>query len=212
MIIDAINNRRRDTGPQDLPRDGSWTAMGIGVSDFTVPLDKSAVPILEHFGLDDPAVQDFFKEVENRFIRYGPDSYVFYQNQYNPFLGTILAKDNHGLRQHTNTHWSDMVFPTWKEVCSQYTTAIHSLSYVIRLNVVNPATRGLIDELVPHDRILHEDDFEFWEFHPDDDGFYALLQSPNGVGPAYLLIDYPTSLGLRRSQRSQSFQPITSLL
>ena len=72
----------------------------------------------------------------------------------------------------------------WKKICDEYETPVHNLSYIVRYNVVNRITKRLLRELVAQDQL---DKDHYWTYTPEDEWFYAILQTPNAVGAAYLL-------------------------
>ncbi|KAL8959198.1 MAG: hypothetical protein Q9183_005679 [Haloplaca sp. 2 TL-2023] len=90
-------------------------------------------------------------------------------------------------------NWSDMVWWLWLRACSTGEGDTAALSQIFRYNVDNDATKDILQE------VLGDKEDEVVTLEPDDEesednGFWALLGSPNGTGMIHMVGDHKKAL------------------
>ena len=93
-----------------------------------------------------------------------------------------------------------VVFLGWKDMCSQQTPPVDpgNLKYIVRRHISNKITVGVINNYAP--------DVSGWPgttFGIGDRAGQALLGTPNGYGPGFLLLQHQTTFGNRKIQTVQ---------
>lgn len=92
-------------------------------------------------------------------------------------------------------HWSDVVFLQWLRYCQERRAHSGSLRVITQNDIDNHTTKAIVRHLQRHgmpDRAWGDG---IATFELGSDGYHALLASPNGVGPAHLLLDHQATLG-----------------
>jgi hypothetical protein len=90
------------------------------------------------------------------------------------------------------TAWSDITFVEWQTQAQANGQDIRGLKYVIRYEIVNPATTSIIEEAAGK---LYSIQWPGVTILMSDEKGRAILGTPNGAGVAYLLATHKTQLG-----------------
>lgn len=150
--------------------------------------------------------------------------YFYYNNQFSPKYGTVCAVQNNGrslngrndapdrceyschrpslhglhlqkvrlLILHTG---SDVTYAQWRSMCAEHRTDPSTLRFVLREFVLNGATKETVDVIFQQPEYQGPDGTpEVITLKPDDDGFMAMLRTPNVIGPLYMLLTYVNGL------------------
>ncbi|KAJ5832966.1 hypothetical protein N7474_001277 [Penicillium riverlandense] len=133
--------------------------------------------------------------------------YIYYTDAMSPSIGTIIAKNNYGraVDPHTGVvtnapdKWSAVTWHLWQQACKQANNKDPSgLDYVFQDHIINEQTIKALDDamaVAESKKTDNQGEPVVTTWTPDDDQFYAALATPNAVGVAYLLKDYPVGLG-----------------
>ena len=183
-----------DSGPHEIHRDFFETipeTLGDSIYSRVYIYD-----LFQHLNLD-MATADFFRTIEHSSFR---DTSLHYSNVYNPVMGMLVGWRNQELSTFHNspTQWCDIVFPTWHYHSTTYYDPPNSINYVVQPNIdQNQVTQALIHEILS-DKDLNRE--YYWNFMPprgmggDATNYFALLQSPAGIGTAQMLLRYGQSM------------------
>lgn len=133
-----------------------------------------------------------------------PFDYQF-EVEYSPSLKTINAHMSYGTLDKLDgtvtrapNRWSDVVWAYWLSLCKEQKADPSELRWIFRQFITNEFTKAIIDKIFagPEYTSLAADAPYTTTVKPTDDAFFALLKTPNVVGPVYMLLDHPN--GLRR--------------
>lgn len=100
-------------------------------------------------------------------------------------------------------NWDQIVFVEWKRLATKAKHPVASLKYVLRWAIDNDETIAVIDALYEKKGIkdAKKQEGEWVPWLPGTEDFLALLGTKNAAGAAYLLIDFPVSLGKKTVKR-----------
>ena len=93
--------------------------------------------------------------------------------------------------------WSTVSWPPWKLACQMDIHDPSDLQYILRMTVIHDATIETLDNAMKaagKEELDAKGNPTFTTWTPDDDEFYAVLATPNGVGQVYFLVDYSNAL------------------
>lgn len=103
------------------------------------------------------------------------------------------------------SHWSDIVFLQWQRYCSEAHVDPSDLRVIVQSHVTNDTTLRIITSALKHARMdLCEWQSEYWKkksclapatFPFGTPEYYALLATPNGVGPVHFLTQHQNVFG-----------------
>ncbi|KAL2783350.1 hypothetical protein BJX66DRAFT_349514 [Aspergillus keveii] len=135
---------------------------------------------------------------------------AYYNSLFNIDSGLIVADANSSPRAEKKDwpaedlpplkQWSDVVFLLWQRIAG---SNVQRFQHHIQYAIANTDTVRIMQKAVGED-----DTFSDWEsfqplrgggktFRPDSDEYYALLNSPNGFGIAWFLIQHKAQLGIK---------------
>lgn len=234
QIISKLQDfRSRDTGPSSVRKD--WTVTDIypgnpALQDPSFPAEETTcddsddeseddddededdsddgVDIFATFALEYYRIgwdQDTFKDV----IAYlKSNSKIRYRNIYGPAVGVLIAKSIHGQygAQRAPDRWSDVAWPLWKRSCQQKNINPSSIRFIIQEAIANDDTNELLDELTQGMPKESQGKPRVFAWTKDQHGYYALLRSPNGLGTAYMSLNYPDSMGRKYVSRITAYK------
>ena len=176
-MINTVNDpNKRDTGAPSIDPSKWFTQIKDQPATFSMMLSV----VLKHFKIDISG----FTDVKNTTMGVQPPGKSYYQNLYKKEASTIIAQDNKGKDNDNNrapNRWCDIVLLTWMAI-----TGNSELSRIIQQNVENHLTVDAINDLLPPEGQRNELVYAF-DLTPEDDMFYAHLQTPNVVGAAYMM-------------------------
>lgn len=95
---------------------------------------------------------------------------------------------------------SEIIWQSWCRVTHRQSIPVSNLRVIVRLVVVNEASKKVIEETLLHSTCTREETTHF-EYTEADQGFYALLGSINGASSMRMLIDHKEALGFRTVER-----------
>lgn len=124
-----------------------------------------------------------------------------YGNWFNPVHGLMVCNENYKFR---DTHSRDkMVWPSevlwqcWKSTALGAGKLASDLRAIVRLTIINEASQIAIWQASKHSSSSRIDDHNQIEYTRLDNGFYAILGTPNGASTMRMLRDHRTELGHR---------------
>ena len=201
-MADAVNNRRPDKGERFVRKD--WHIHEEKGRRNEIPDDSKETAKMA--GVPESGLAGHQKLTAK--LKRNAD--LFYANFFIPKSGLIIATDIYGRGDDGDvapSRWCDVAFPLWEELANKQEFAPNSLKFVIQNMVVSSVGNRLIREIFPPARRVPGPDNTppSMTFTPSDADFYALLQTPNGVGSAYLCINYATSLNFAAVQSISLF-------
>ncbi|KAJ5579660.1 uncharacterized protein N7459_005645 [Penicillium hispanicum] len=200
------NPPAEDKGPKTI--DGSqWT-----VTELPTDVDDPLFPKDEEAPCDDDEVElysDF--ALQHLSISWNPNTFtdiiaylksnsdVRYRNYYGPSIGVIVAKSIWGMQGSRGVaKWSDVTWPIWLQQCQKQNIQPSQLGYVIQEAISNDDTQALLNEFTAHlPRTDDDGNPAIYTWLPEHQQYYSLLASPNGIGTAYILLNYPNAVGLK---------------
>lgn len=100
-------------------------------------------------------------------------------------------------------NWADIAFLDWQRIAKERDQPVNRLRYIFSSNVENSHTKDAIRRILG-ERLGKDTCGDYlWttgrrEFFPKDEGYKALLASPNGRGAALMLITHKAVFGERR--------------
>ncbi|KAI8940455.1 hypothetical protein NX059_004141 [Plenodomus lindquistii] len=122
-----------------------------------------------------------------------------YCNWFDP--GLIICNENDKTR---DTHsgdkriWSsEVLWQSWKSKALGAGKLASDVRAIVRLNIINEASRIAIWQASKHSSSSRIDDHNQTEYTRHDNGFYAILGTPNGASTMRMLRDHRTELGHR---------------
>ncbi|KAL3464834.1 hypothetical protein BJX64DRAFT_286022 [Aspergillus heterothallicus] len=140
---------------------------------------------------------------------YSP-SRATYQSLFNVDAGLLVADYNSSPKAENPSwpddkfvplkQWSDVIFLLWEHIAG---SNARDLRHHIQCAVANEVTAGIMRKAIGVD-----DTFSEWDslsplheggrtFRPGSDAYYALLNTPNGFGIAWFLIQHKAQLGIK---------------
>lgn len=161
---------------------------------------------LGSIGIDAGSVN--FKEVD---AILKSNAQIYFKNIYAPKAGVIVGLDNqayqNGQRLAPNS-WYEVTWSLWKEQCNAENESPSNLRYIIRDGISNDMTSDILDEIAEGTNAkgtngAGQPNVSHW--YPGDDAFYALLQSPNGLGVTKILEKFPNNVGYKQVARISAF-------
>ncbi|KAJ5902890.1 hypothetical protein N7495_003418 [Penicillium taxi] len=195
-----------DPGPSTI-NSNRWTMVEITAElddplmseDEEIPCDDEELELYSDFELSHLGIkwnQNTFKDI---LVYLKSNSKLRYRNYYGPKIGVIVAKSNYGQvgKARAPDKWSDIAWLVWVQQCSLQNTLPSQLGYIIQEAIANDDTTTLLDEITRGMAKEEKDKPVVFTWTPQDEEFYALLGSPNGIGTAFLSINYPNALGLK---------------
>lgn len=189
-MMKIAHEQHGDTGPQEL-EDGEWM---IGDLYEGAELNSAVEAAANYIGIPEDTYDAFSSAIAN----WVHNANVFFPNMFNPTAGVIVAQNNRASAPGNRSpwHWSDVAWPMYASLAEGlYDVPAGNLRYIIRDAMLNEDTLAVLRWFIP--RKQHH---VFYKFIAPDDGFYALLQSPNGIGGAYICMNYATSLQFKTVQ------------
>lgn len=189
----AIDEHHPDIGPKDIDmeeyriEDNGWEKIGDLMSMAWSYLGLTRLS--SHYAQSISVYSD-------------KNSINWFKNLFNPAAYTIIASSSYRtLGEPAADHWTDIVFPLWRQVTREQGKRVSDLTYVMQEAIMNDDTETMLREIVPD----YKGSRDFYRFNPSNDDFYALLQSPNVIGSAYLCINYATSLEFKTIKSITAF-------
>ncbi|RMZ72067.1 hypothetical protein GMOD_00007058 [Pyrenophora seminiperda CCB06] len=124
-----------------------------------------------------------------------------YNKWFDPAHGLMVCNENHKSRD-TNSGdkkaWpSEVLWQSWKSSALEAGKRASDLCAIVRLNVDNEASKIAIWQASKHSSCARVDQLHQTEYTRLDNGFYALLGTPNGASTMRMLRDHQTELGYR---------------
>ena len=112
--------------------------------------------------------------------------------------GAILAASNHspssyGVRDRGPllSTWADVAYVGYRKVMMDNSKSRPKpLKYIVRLSIGNAVTNKIIDEILEH-HATSLPEYPGLKFDANSREGRALIGTPNGSGPAWMLISYP---------------------
>ena len=95
---------------------------------------------------------------------------------------------------------SEIIWQSWCRVAGRKSIPVSNLRVIVRLVVVNEASKRVIEETLRHSECTREEESNI-EYTDIDEGFYALLGSTNGASSMRMLIDHKDALEVRTVER-----------
>lgn len=161
---------------------------------------------LGRIGIDAGSVN--FKEVD---AILKSNAQIYFKNIYATRAGVIVGLDNqayqNGQRLAPNS-WYEVTWSLWNEQCNADNESPSNLRYIIRDGISNDVTSQILDEITEGTNAKEKDgagqpNVSHW--YPGDDAFYALLQSPNGLGVTKILEKFPNNVGYKQVGQISAF-------
>lgn len=102
--------------------------------------------------------------------------------------------------------WSDVVFLQWQDLCTRvWRTHMADIRAIVQLDITNQTTIRIVNEALRRTGMpLNDWPHKDWTRYPAQGmanfswstaEYQAILATPNGVGPAHLLLGHPDQLG-----------------
>lgn len=136
---------------------------------------------------------------------------IYFKNIYAPKTGVIVATDNqayqNGQRLAPNS-WYEVTWSLWNEQCNADNESPSNLRYIIQDTISNDVTSQILDGITKGTNAKGTNDAgqpNISHWGPGDDAFYALLQSPNGLGVTKILEKFPNNVGYKQVGRISAF-------
>ena len=93
--------------------------------------------------------------------------------------------------------WSEVVFATWRDFCSQKRIHLSTLKYVGQIKMLSPATLDVMRGVWEETPEARNDAIYSSAFTPIDMEFFVLLSSPDAIDVVKLLSSYPNAFATR---------------
>ncbi|MCJ1328187.1 hypothetical protein MMC10_004862 [Thelotrema lepadinum] len=198
---------KQPPGPLNTPstfQDPKTDLAGWGAWSMTGSVIGSLATLLRNIGVSDVSKCSYWNA--NRNYPVGDQSHQsVYSTVMCPSDGLIMSTISQSPKNdpwpaNMPKQWSDVVFLGWKDMCSQQTPPVDpgNLKYIVRRHISNKITVGVINNYAP--------DVSGWPgttFGIGDRAGQALLGTPNGYGPGFLLLQHQTTFGNRKIQTVQ---------
>jgi hypothetical protein len=124
-----------------------------------------------------------------------------YSNWFDPLHGLIVCNENFKIRDENSEDkklWPpEVLWQCWKSKALEAEKRASDLCAVMRLCIVNDASQIAIWQASQHSSFSRIDKNNQVEYTSQDNGFYAILGSPNGANTMRMLRDHRTELGHR---------------
>ncbi|CAE7026322.1 hypothetical protein P3342_005752 [Pyrenophora teres f. teres] len=124
-----------------------------------------------------------------------------YNNWFDPHHGLIVCNENYKSRdKHSGDQmiWpSEVLWQSWKGTALEAGKQASDLCAIVRLTIVNEASQIAIWQASKHSSSSRIEDNNQVEYTCLDNGFYAILGTPNGASTMRMLRDHRTELGYR---------------
>ena len=121
-----------------------------------------------------------------------PPDYTSFIIEYSPLNGMLSSISSRKAKAET-VYWSDAFFAMWQAVTSFTQTNIKNLRYIGRIGVENEFTNSIIRRALLSNSSNEQDTIK--TFAAGTPPFLALIGTPNGAGPAHLLMTHKRRLG-----------------
>ena len=193
------------------------THEGTHVPDHRIHGGTSRIDMYRDLGLSLHARDNaFFKwehvaagwaaAAHNRPARYYQPTGGHYQCVYNPAAIIAFASESPATMGYDEgiegadvvplCHWSDVVYLQWEQYCRENGLRPSNLRIIIQNDVDNRTTHRIVAYALERAGLA----FRPWghgvaTFEFGSEEFCAILASPNGVGPAHLLLDHQATMG-----------------
>ena len=182
--LDAVKDpNKRDTGPNSIsPQQWRTERNPKQLLPYAPELILNSLNLQSHEGT--------FIEVKNTAIGdwINPPNSLYYENLYSGAASMIIATLNVGIndnRQRAPNRWSEVALNFWR---ARDITGNSDLKYVLQQFITNSESTDVIEELIPEAEFLGTEKHNCIDYTPrDGDRFFALLQTPNVVGTAYMM-------------------------
>lgn len=162
-----------------------------------VPIEMTAALTQFGFGFEDV-------EYVSAAPRVLEDEDALYLNWFDARNGVIVANMNDKRRDETPDDGrlfpSEIIWQSWCRVAHRQSIPVSNLRVIVRLFVINEASKRVIEETLVHSSCTRGETTHF-EYSEVDQGFYALLGSINGASSMRMLIDHKEALGFRTVER-----------
>lgn len=222
--------RSRDSGPGSVG--GNWTVTDIypgnpALQDPLFPEDETAcddsdsenedddehgveggIDIFSAFALDSYRINRDTGTFKDIIAYLKSNSNIRYRNYYGPSAGVLIAKSVYGQAGDTRApdRWSDVAWPLWTAACQQQSTPPSGIRLIIQEAIANDDTKELLNELTHGKPQTKNGQPAIFSWTPDNQGYYALLQSPNGIGAAYISLHYPNAMGRKYVSKIRAYK------
>lgn len=91
--------------------------------------------------------------------------------------------------------WADITVQEWLSMCASFHVSPTSLRYVVLFPVTSSETESVAKDIAEHERVWDtsspEGGADLFTWTPNDENFYALLGTGQGIGAIELLYKYP---------------------
>ena len=138
--------------------------------------------------------RDYYQE-SLEFPRLG----TLYSSIYSPKNGAILAYNSKKVPKEP-VHWSDATFAMWQTTNLYTSTSSSPLRYIARISIDNPDTVSII-RTIERSLLTSDLGIMLYPTGPTGEYFRAILGTPNGSGPVFILLDHKKALGKRTISR-----------
>lgn len=123
-----------------------------------------------------------------------------YFDYFSPIKGSIICMNHDKSEDHTDIaqrlDMSEIIFQSYHLEAVLRHVSCQTLRTIWRYYIINQDSMDLIDET--RRAITQPDDIDLWtEILPSENGFFALLGSPNGGSVVHMLIDHCQGLGCK---------------
>jgi hypothetical protein len=126
---------------------------------------------------------------------------VAYSNWTDARHGIIVCNENYKVRDsHPDERrmWpSDVLFESWSRMNAQDGFSASDLRAVVRLRMVNDTTKNVAWVASVKSSASRIEEFNYVEYTPLDNGFWAMLGTPNGASTIRMLRDHKRDLKFR---------------
>ena len=95
---------------------------------------------------------------------------------------------------------SESIWQSWCRVAHRQLIPVSNLRVIIRLVIVNEASKRVIEETLQNSAYTRQDK-NYIEYTDVDEGFFGLLGSTNGASSMRMLIDHKEALEYRTVKR-----------
>lgn len=130
---------------------------------------------------------------------------VAYSNQFNPTGGTIISNENYKDKDKNldgQRLWpSEVLWQCYQQAANDAGVATSKLQFIVRYCVVNKSSLIAIWQAARFSTATSEGPNGSKVYSPPDDGFFAVLGSPNGASTMRMLIEHKSLIGYRKVER-----------
>lgn len=167
-------------------------------------LSVPVVRALREWNADDCStwVEVRSRTARSRAVRVGPPPFT---NRFSGKTGAILAQENVKTRDENppgERLWpSEIIWQSYLLVAAMEGSKPSKLSLIVRYNVENSSTLTAIWHAERMSTYTREGERGYREYTQIDDGYYAILGSPNGANTMRMLIDHKAEHRYREVER-----------